>query len=387
MTRRSRREVVVSGFGVRSGFGFGAEPLVANVFNGIPGFRPVTGFDTSRFRTNLAASADSGLSQLSALRECARAALAMAGISSAQRGATLLAGSGDFVPVTQFWTAAHAGEHRPLSVPDLDESLPALQVQALAAECELEGPQLAFVNGCVASSNALIHGCRLISTGRHDLVVCASAYLVEQEFFAKFDSGRAFAADGRLRPFSEGRSGLLLGDAAAVLVLESEERVLRRGGSIAGRIAGWGMASDAYHVCHPHPEGVGLASAARQAVTLAGGAPIDYINAHGTATPLNDKAETAAIKNAFGSTCAIPVSSTKASTGHTLEASGALEAVISLLALEHQIVPPTGGYLGPDPDCDLDFVTTGPREQRIDRVLSLNSAFGGANTALVLSRA
>ncbi len=387
------RSVLITGFGVRSAFGTGSEPLMANVFNGVPGFRPVTRFDSTSFRTDLAAFTDDTPSQREALIECASAALQMSGLSEAAPGATLVGTAGDFSPITAFWAAANGADdddRQPGAVQAplanrLEETLPAMLVDTLARFCGLDGPQLAFTNGCVASSNAIIHGCRLIRAGRQDIAVCGGVYLVEQEFFAKFNAGRAFSRDGRLRPFSAGRSGLLLGDGAAVLVLESAERVARRGGLPLAQISGWGMASDAYHVCKPHPSGLGIAAAADQAVRLAGIDSVDYINAHGTSTELNDKAETAAIKRAFGAGCNIPISSTKASTGHTLEASGALETVLSLLAISNSVIPPTGGYLGRDDECDLDYVTTGPREQPLKNVLSVNAAFGGANSALVLS--
>jgi len=387
------RDVFITGLGVRTAFGSGTDPIMDNVFTGKPGFRTITMFDTAGFRTDQAAYGERPPRQSSALQDCAAQALEQAGITAPRYGATLLGSAGDHCPVTDFWThangtaAASLSRGEPDCIAPLADSLPAHQVEALADACEIRGPRLAFVNGCVASSNAIIHGCRLISSGRVDFALCAGGYLVEREFFAKFDSGRAFASDGRMRPFSAGRSGLLLGDAVAAVVLESAERINRRGGRPLARISGWGMASDAYHVCQPHPGGRGMTAAIQQAMKMRPEAGIDYINAHGTATPLNDAAETLAIKQAFGGAGAgIPVSSTKGSTGHTLEASGVLETVICLLALAHQVIPPTGGFLGPDPDCDLDYVTDGPREQPLSHVLSLNSAFGGANTALLLSR-
>jgi 3-oxoacyl-[acyl-carrier-protein] synthase II len=239
----------------------------------------------------------------------------------------------------------------------------------------------------VAASNSLIHGTELITTGREELVLAGGCYLVDEEFFAKFDSGRAFARDGRLRAFSADRSGLLLGDGAAVLVLEEKERAVTRGARPLARMAGWGMASDAYHPCQPHPQGTGLASAIRKALRRAGLGPaeVGYVNAHGTGTKLNDTAETNALKQAFGEQARhIPVSSTKTMTGHTLEASGALEAVISLIALQDGRIPPTAGYTQPDPGCDLDYVPNEPRTARLQHVLSVNAAFGGVNSAILL---
>jgi 3-oxoacyl-[acyl-carrier-protein] synthase II len=190
-----------------------------------------------------------------------------------------------------------------------------------------------------------------------------------------------------VRPFSAARSGLLLGDGVAAVVLESAERAHRRGADPIARVAGWGMASDAYHIAKPHPAGAGMASAIRQAMRRARAQRVDYVNAHGTGTPLNDSAETKGLRIALGKQVeSTPVSSTKSTTGHMLEASGAVEFVISLLALVDGVVPPTAGYTEPDPECDLDYVTDGPRHAELRRVVTLNAAFGGMNTAIVLER-
>jgi 3-oxoacyl-[acyl-carrier-protein] synthase II len=383
----SAEAVVVTGYGVRSAFGPGRAALARNVFQGVPGFRPVSRFGTARYRTGLAACAPDDPGQRGALLECGRAALESAGLTGPLDAAALFGLTGDFTRVTAFWRSREDAD----GAPDADrvgESLPSRQVEAVAAALDLRGEQTAFTNGCIASTNAIVHGCRLIRSGRADIAVCGGAYLVEEEFFAMFNAGRAFSRDGAMHPFSAGRSGLLLGDGAAVLVLESARHLARRGGRALARIAGWGMAGDAYHVCKPHPEGLGMAAAAHQAIRRAGidASAVDYVNAHGTSTPLNDSAETAAVKQVFGKDTAVAVSSTKGSTGHALEASGALEAVIAVVALEDQVVPPTAGYLGADPECDLDYVVEGPRSQPLQYVLSMHASFGGANAALVLER-
>ncbi len=254
----------------------------------------------------------------------------------------------------------------------------------------MTGPRLTFTNACVASAAAIIHGCRLISSGRADVAVCGGGYLVEEETFGKFDSGRALSRDGMVRPFSADRSGLLLGDGVAVVVLESAEHTRRRGARPLASVAGWGAATDAHHIAQPHPEGVGLARAARQAMRLAGdpdGAALGYVNAHGTGTKYNDGAETRGLRAAFpGRAESIPVSSTKSTTGHLLEAAGIVEFVITLLALTDGVLPPTAGFTAPDPECDLDYVPNRPRQADLRRALTINAAFGGANTALVLER-
>ncbi|MGW2330451.1 beta-ketoacyl-[acyl-carrier-protein] synthase family protein [Streptomyces sp. NPDC001700] len=268
------------------------------------------------------------------------------------------------------------------------ETVPAWQAGALADVLGVRGPRLAFTNACVASATAVAYGCQLIASGRADIVICAGAYLVEEENLAKFGSGFALSRDGMVRPFCADRSGLLLGDGAAAVVLESAASARRRGARVLGAVTGWGAASDAHHIARPHPEGIGLVTAARRALKRAGGPRVDYVNAHGTATKTNDPAETRGLHTLFGANAPhIPVSSTKSTTGHLLEAAGVVELVITLLALRDGVLPPTAGFTEPDPACDLDYVPNRPRKADIRRALSLNAAFGGANTALLLERA
>lgn len=391
-------DILVTGYGVLTGHGFGEEALRTGVFAGRPAFRPVERFDTGPFRGRHAAvpataplpgvGPDRVPGQREALVACARAALDMAGLAGHPQVDVLVGTQGDHRGVTAFWSARqHNADHG--DDERVAESLPAALLGLVASDLGLTGRRLAFVNACVASANALIHGARLIRSGRAETVLCAGAYLVEREFFAKFDSGRAFATDGRVRPFSADRTGLLLGDGVAALVLEAGSRVRARGADPLARIGGWGIASDAYHVCQPHPEGQGLSKAMSTAIRHAGVAPedIDYVNAHGTGTKINDSAETAALHRTFGAAArTLPVSSTKSTTGHMLEGSGAVEAVIGLYALRHGILPPTAGYTTADPACDLDWIPNEPRTADVRRVLTANAAFGGVNTAIVLER-
>jgi len=402
------REVTVTGYGVRSAFGEGAEALRRGVFAGVPGFRPTTRFDTGPYRTAFAAAAPDGADAVEgwalrhALRQCGDDALRMAGLGAGAEAAVLLGVAGDHRSVTRYWregdgsydgrgavVAGHAVPRAPEGA-RLADAVPARLAELLAEGLGLVGPRLAFTNACVASAAAIIHGCRLISSGRIDVAVCAGGYLVEEETFGKFDSGRALSRDGMVRPFSADRSGLLLGDGVAAVVLESAEHARRRGARPLVSVVGWGAATDAHHIAQPHPEGAGLARAARQALRLAGdpdGASLDYINAHGTGTKYNDGAETRGLRAAFGKRAeSIPVSSTKSTTGHLLEAAGVVEFVITVLTLLDGVLPPTAGYGTPDPECDLDYVPNSPRPADPSRALTINAAFGGANTALVLER-
>ncbi|MCZ4507788.1 beta-ketoacyl-[acyl-carrier-protein] synthase family protein [Streptomyces sp. ActVer] len=434
-------DVTVTGFGVRTAFGTGADALRRGVFAGVPSFAATTRFDTGPYRTAMAGAAADGPNAVEgwalrhALAECGAEALAMAGLAPGGEAAVLLGVAGDHTSVTRYWRGAgsdvgcgsvvagravpRAPEKQPVrgtstdvkrvadAMPATDsqrvadampatgservaDAVPARLTELLAGELGLTGPRLTFTNACVASAAAIIHACRLISSGRTDVAVCAGGYLVEEETFGKFDSGRALSRDGMVRPFSADRSGLLLGDGVAVVVLESAEHARRRGARSLAGVVGWGAASDAHHIAQPHPEGVGLARAARQAMRLAGdpdGTSLDYVNAHGTGTKYNDGAETRGLRAAFPERAeSIPVSSTKSTTGHLLEAAGVVEFVITMLALTDGVLPPTAGFTTPDPECDLDYVPNEPRRTDARRALTVNAAFGGANTALVLER-
>ncbi|GGT14236.1 beta-ketoacyl-[acyl-carrier-protein] synthase family protein [Streptomyces purpureus] len=394
-------EVAITGYGVFTGFGFGARALREGVFAGRSAFRPVTRFDTAPFHATYAAEYTGegpgipGVSvgpgstpgQSEVLLACARAALEMAG-TDAVDAPVLIGTNGDHSTGRRFWEDRRAGR-APGAVRSLD-SLAGRIPQRIAEDLGLRGPRLAFVNACVAATNAIAHAARLIHSGAATTVVCGGASMVTEDVFARFDSGKALTQEAAVRPFSADRSGLLQGDGAAVLVLESAALAAARGARILGRVAGWGMASDAHHVVQPHPQGAGLAAAARIALRRAGLAPerIGYVNAHGTGTPLGDVAETSALRTVFGEHVSrVPVSSTKGSTGHMLEATGGVEAVITLLALQDGLLPPTLGMREPDPACALDHIPDTARPASVTYALSLNAAFGGVNAALVLERA
>ncbi|MDH6454520.1 MULTISPECIES: beta-ketoacyl-[acyl-carrier-protein] synthase family protein [unclassified Streptomyces] len=393
-------EVAITGFGVFTAFGFGAQALRDGVFAGRPGFSPVTRFDPAPYRAAYAGTYEGDgpsvpdvpvkpgytPAQADVLDACAAEALRMADTDAA--GAPVLLGTnGDYAAARSFWEDSAAG-HRPADRRMLD-SLPARLAQRLGERHGLGGTRLAFVNACVASTNAIAHGAALVASGAAHTVVCGGAYLVTEDVFAKFDSGKALSRRDRVRPFAADRDGLLQGDGVAVLVLEDAARARARGAEVQARVAGWGMAADAHHVIQPHPQGLGLAAAAGAALRRAGIPPesLGYVNAHGTGTPLNDVAETAALHRILGPhTGSVPVSSTKSSTGHMLEATGAVEAVITLLALRDGVLPPTAGLTEPDPACDLDHIPSVARPSDARYALSLNAAFGGVNAALVLER-
>ncbi len=215
----------------------------------------------------------------------------------------------------------------------------------------------------------------------------AAGYLVEADQFAVFDAGRALARDGQVRPFSSGRSGLLLGDGVVAVVVEAAPAARARRARPLAVLAGWGRAGDAYHVCKPRPDGAGLARAITDALHRGRVGPerIGYVNAHGSGTPFSDTSEAAALHRALGDSAAtIPVSSTKSVHGQALEAGALLELVVTIAALRAGRLPVNAGYLGPDETCPLNLVLDRAVDTGSDHALSLTTAFGGANTALLV---
>jgi nodulation protein E len=202
-----------------------------------------------------------------------------------------------------------------------------------------------------------------------------------------WESLRVLSAD-TCRPFSRNRSGLVLGEGAAIFVLEPRERAVSRGAAIYGEIKGFGMSADAGDITAIDPDGAARAISAALADAKVNPDEMDYVNAHGTATALNDKGETIALRKAFGDSAdQLAVSSTKAVLGHSLGAAGALEFAATALALRHQIIPPTANFQEPDPDCDLDYVPNTARNAPLEVAMSSSFAFGGLNAVLVLGRA
>ena len=372
---RTGRTVAVTGMAVTTGYGHGVDALRAGIWSGVPAFVPVTRFDTSRYRVGVAAQGAAGCDLDEELTSLTGEALKQAGLSDGER---------ESAPLVMARHADPAVSRLPR--PDQVARPISDTARRLSQELGLGGAGRTYINACVAASTALAEGAALISSGRRDRVVVAAGHLVDEESFTTFNAGKALAPDGRLRPFSAGRKGLLLGDGAGAVVLEAAGS--RTGMRPLAHLTGWGMAGDAHHVCRPHPDGLGMSRAIGLALGKAGLRPqdLDYVNAHGTGTPYNDSSEAAALHLALGEQAErVPVSSTKSMHGHTLQAAGLVEFVICVLALQEQSLPVNSGYLGPDPACRLDLVLDKPRERETRHVLSLNAAFGGANSALVVS--
>ncbi|QPH93246.1 beta-ketoacyl-ACP synthase II [Campylobacter concisus] len=253
----------------------------------------------------------------------------------------------------------------------------------------LKGPNLSSVTACAASTHAISQAAKCIMIGQatNMLVIGAESTIcgVGIGGFAamKALSTRNDEPSKASRPFDANRDGFVMGEGAGALVLEEYESAVTRGAKIYAEVVGFGESGDAHHITSPTLEGP--LSAMKQALDMAKGVKIDYVNAHGTSTPVNDKNETAALKAVFGDKCP-PVSSTKGQTGHCLGGAGAIEAVISIMAMRDGIIPPTINYETPDPDCDLDYVPNKARKADIKAVMSNSFGFGGTNGVVIFKK-
>ncbi len=258
-----------------------------------------------------------------------------------------------------------------------------------------QGPALSVASACASGNDALGLAWNVIRSGVADVVVAgASEAVICKIAVVAFDRVGAMARGGpdrrdAPRPFDQNRDGFVIAEGAAVLILESEEHARARGAPILAELVGYASSSDAYHITAPHEEGAGAILAMRRALETAGLRPdeVDYINAHGTGTELNDAVETKAIKAVFGDHAyRIPVSSTKSMTGHMMGATGALEAIFCVLAIQHGVVPPTINYTTPDPECDLDYVPNEAREAPVRVAMDNAFGFGGHNAVLIFKK-
>jgi 3-oxoacyl-[acyl-carrier-protein] synthase II len=265
----------------------------------------------------------------------------------------------------------------------------------VAIELGARGPNFGVVSACATATHAIGESFRMVRSGEADVMICGgSEAAITPLAYAGFCSMKAMSTNNEnpqkaSRPFDLNRDGFIMGEGAGILVIESLEHALARGAHIYCELAGYAATCDAYHITSPDPDGKGLSLAMTRALNDARVAPheIDYINAHGTSTPYNDKFETLAIKKVFGDHARkVLISSTKSMTGHLLGAAGGIESIISVKTIESGEVPPTINYETPDPDCDLDYVPNVKRSAAVRTVLSDNLGFGGQNAALVFRK-
>ncbi|TCD57569.1 beta-ketoacyl-[acyl-carrier-protein] synthase II [Synechococcus sp. BS56D] len=408
------QRVVVTGLGAVTPIGNTVADYWTGLTSGKNGVAPITLFDASAHACRFAAEVKdfdpSGYLEAKEAKRwdrfckfgvvAAKQALADAGLeineSNAERiGISIGSGVGGLLTMeTQAHVLADKGPGRvspftvPMMIPNMATGLAAIAVGA-------KGPSSAVATACAAGSNAIGDAFRILQLGKADAMICGGAEsAITPLGVAGFASAKAlsFRNDDPAtasRPFDRERDGFVIGEGAGILVLETLAHAQARGATVLAELVGYGTTCDAHHITAPTPGGVGGAAAIKLALADAGLAPenVGYVNAHGTSTPANDSNETAAIKSALGARALqIPVSSTKSMTGHLLGGSGGIEAVASVLAIRHGVVPPTINYANPDPDCDLDVVPNTAREATLDAVLSNSFGFGGHNVCLAFRR-
>jgi len=409
-----RRRVVITGLGAVTPLGNDVESSWAALIAGASGAGPITQFDTEGFAVDFACEVKDfdpvQYMDYKAARRmdrfthlvlgAARQAEADAGLdiaSEAERvGAAVGTGIGG---LKSFQDCANTLRERgpdrvnPFAIPAI---IPNLGAGWVSMELGTKGPLSAQCTACAASNMAIGESADAIRLGRADVMLAGGAEApITQVGIAGFAAMRALSRRTddparASRPFDADRDGFVMGEAAAILVLEELEHALARGAKIYCELLGYGLSSDANHITEPDPTGVSPARAMTMAFADAGIDParIGYINAHGTATPLGDTAETRVIKIAVGEELAyrIPVSSTKGATGHCLGAAGAVEAIFTVLAVQRGVLPPTINYDTPDPTCDLDVIPNDAREAEIEIGVSNSFGFGGHNASIVVGR-
>jgi 3-oxoacyl-[acyl-carrier-protein] synthase II len=407
-------DVVVTGIGVVTPIGTGTDALWDGLMRGASGVGVITSFDASQLPVRIASEVhdfdpsdympvrDAGRSDRFAQIAVAAASLAWDDakcstltLSPERVGVVIGTGIGGLSTIENEHKAFLAGGPRRVSPFMVPRLMPNGAAAAVAMRFHLHGPNYAPASACATGAHAIGEAYRFIRDGMADVMFAGGSEAALTPLAVS-----AFARMGALsrrnddptkasRPFDAGRDGFVFGEGGGVLVLERRDVAESRGAPILARVAGYGATSDAYHVTQPDPDGAGAAMAMRAALTGAGATPeeVDYLNAHGTSTPYNDRVETVAIKSAFGVEAKrIPVSSTKSHMGHLLGAAGAVEAAICVLAISRGAIPPTINLDDPDPECDLDYVPEGPRTARVDLAVSNSFGFGGQNACLAFRR-
>jgi 3-oxoacyl-[acyl-carrier-protein] synthase II len=424
-----RRRVVVTGMGCVTPLGTEIETIWRRLLAGESGVGYTTLFDASNFPTKISAEvrdwnvSDVGENPADWKYQgrhthfaigAAKKAMADSGLETDRLDPTrfgVYTGSGegqqDFNRFTEMMvTALGGGDKLDLSkfiekgletlhpIAELEQE-PNMPAGHLASLFGAQGPNLNCLTACAASSQAVGEAVEIIRRGEADVMLAGGAHTMIHPFgVTGFNlltalSTRNDEPQRASRPFDRDRDGFVLGEGSGMVILESLEHAQARGAKIHGEIVGYGSTADAFRITDTHPEGRGAISCMRMALADAGLGPeaVDYVNAHGTSTTVNDKVETLAIKQTFGDRAyKLPVSSTKSMMGHLIAAAGATELIICLLAIRDNVLPPTINYENPDPECDLDYIPNAARPQRCDVALSNSFGFGGQNIALLARR-
>jgi 3-oxoacyl-[acyl-carrier-protein] synthase II len=414
MSLNGRRRVVITGMGAVTPLGNDVETTWQNLVSGQSGAGRITQFDPSGYFAEFACELKDfdptvWIDRKTSRRmdrfaqmvvAAARQAEADSGIDiaadSARIGASVATGIGGLQSFQDCHTQLRErGPDRvnPFSIPAI---IPNLGAGWVSIELGTQGPLSAQCTACAASNMAIGEGLDAIRLGRADVMLCGGTEApVTEVGIAGFGAMRALSRrnddpEHASRPFDLERDGFVMGEAGAVLVLEELERARSRGATIYAELVGYGVSSDAQHITEPDPTGLHPARAMQMALADAGIDPseVDYVNAHGTSTPLGDASETRVLKKALGEEHArrTAVSSTKGATGHCLGAAGAVEAVFTVLAIKEGVVPPTINYEYPDPECDLDYVPNEARPADVRVAMSNSFGFGGHNASIVIKR-
>jgi 3-oxoacyl-[acyl-carrier-protein] synthase II len=405
------RRVVVTGMGVVSPVGTGTKDAWAALIDGRSGIGPLTHFDATRYAVRIAGQVDDfdpaavfGKRRSKHLDRFAQFGLVAAAEAVEQSGLDMAAEDAHRVGVVfasgiggmgtferEVRTLVERGPEwvNPYFCPMM---IPNMAAGEIAMAIGAKGHNSCTVTACAASAHALGEGFDMIRLGRADTMVCggAEAGLVPIGI-AGFAAMKALSTRNdepqrASRPFDAGRDGFVAAEGAACLVLEERGHALARGATVMAELLGFGSSCDAHHQTAPHPQGEGAIACMRAALSEAGITPaeVDYVNAHGTSTPPNDRVETLAVKAVLGD--GVPVSSTKSMTGHLLGAAGAFEAFVCVQALTHGVLPPTINLEDPDPDCDLDYVPNVARRADVEVAMTNSFGFGGHNATLVFRR-
>jgi 3-oxoacyl-[acyl-carrier-protein] synthase II len=408
------QRVVITGLGCISPVGNDVETTWRNIVAGKSGAGLITRFNTEDFKVRIAAEVkgfDGGaiFGVKDARRMDRYTQFALAAALQAQEDADLEihAGNRDRIGVVvgtgiggmntmseqvDVFNARGAARVSPFLVPMM---IPDTGAATISIHLGLRGPSMAIVTACATGTNAVGEAAEIIRRGAVDVMFAggSEAAVIPLAIAGLANmtalSRRNDEPERASRPFDKDRDGFVMGEGAAILILESYEHAVERNANILAEVVGYGSNSDAFHISAPAPDGEGAVLCMRQALDSAGVGidGIDYINAHGTSTPLNDASETTAIKRTFGERAyKIPISSTKSMTGHLMGASGALEALFCVKALENGVIPPTINYETPDEICDLDYVPNKARQAGMEYVMSNSFGFGGHNATIIIKR-
>jgi 3-oxoacyl-[acyl-carrier-protein] synthase II len=408
-----RRRVVITGLGTINSLSSDLERFWAAICEGKSGIRAVRSFDTAEYKVKFGGEVDDFdpekyIDPREAKRLDRFAAFALAASEVAVQDSGIDFATEDLTNCGVITGSGIGGLH------EIEEQhtrllekgpnrisafmIPKLMVNAASGQISirfgLKGPNSAVATACASSSNAIGDAFKIIQRGVADVMITGgSEAALTPMGLSGFIALRALSTrnedpQGASRPFDADRDGFVLSEGAGILVLEEFDRARRRGAKIYAEIVGYGMSADGSHITAPDPEGVGAAKSMSNALSDAelSASEVGYINAHGTSTPLGDVAETKAMKRVFGDAIRrIPVSSTKSQIGHLLGASGSVELIVTVLALQRRVLPPTINYHTPDPDCDLDYIPNMAREMAVRHAMSNSFGFGGHNTSLIVS--